>query len=265
MFGMDNPGQVIPQLQQYVSGGRLELAEVIASELVEVLLAKKKRDLENQAWLVEAARIACSVFEERGKAKRAWAAAQTLHVQRKKLKAMLVKDENASGLQNLLSLGPDDHILAARAAAGTKKFSKAAKHTKQVQKLVKGHLGGKIVAAQIHMIAKGHMKQATTAILELVMQLDASGPIIRSGGAYQISPDGQNSTDLNWLINNMKYWLNEDAGLTQKATLSLKECLEGLERQMAAIESGEQAANAKLQSAVDSLVPTVDYHSYSRS
>ena len=36
-----------------------------------------------------------------------------------------------------------------------------------------------------------------------------------------------------------------------------------IERQIAAIMSGEQAADAKLQAAVDSLVPTHDYHTYS--
>ncbi|MDP6235907.1 MAG: hypothetical protein QF364_08705, partial [Candidatus Poseidoniaceae archaeon] len=36
-----------------------------------------------------------------------------------------------------------------------------------------------------------------------------------------------------------------------------------IEKQIAAIMSGEQAANAKLQAAVDSLVPTHDYHTYS--
>ena len=36
-----------------------------------------------------------------------------------------------------------------------------------------------------------------------------------------------------------------------------------IERQIAAIAAGEQAANARLQAAVDSLVPTHDYHTYS--
>jgi hypothetical protein len=36
-----------------------------------------------------------------------------------------------------------------------------------------------------------------------------------------------------------------------------------IERQIAAIMSGEQAANVRLQAAVDSLVPTHDYHTYS--
>ena len=36
-----------------------------------------------------------------------------------------------------------------------------------------------------------------------------------------------------------------------------------IERQIAAIMTGEQAANARLQAAVDSLVPTHDYHTYS--
>jgi hypothetical protein len=37
-----------------------------------------------------------------------------------------------------------------------------------------------------------------------------------------------------------------------------------LERQIASIKSGEQAANAKLQAAIDTLQPAVDYHEYSR-
>ena len=35
-----------------------------------------------------------------------------------------------------------------------------------------------------------------------------------------------------------------------------------IERQISAIMAGEQAANARLQAAVDSLVPTHDYHTY---
>ena len=36
-----------------------------------------------------------------------------------------------------------------------------------------------------------------------------------------------------------------------------------IESQISAIRAGEQAANARLQAAVDSLVPTHDYHTYS--
>jgi hypothetical protein len=34
---------------------------------------------------------------------------------------------------------------------------------------------------------------------------------------------------------------------------------------MESIATGEQAANARLQSAIDSLEPVVDYHEYSQS
>lgn len=265
MFGMDNPGQVIPQLQHYAAEGRLELAEVLAGELVQVLLAKKKRDLDEQKWLVEAARIAANVFEQRGKMKRSWAAAQTLHKQLKVLKKMQIKEEDTQGLQLLISQSPDDHIQAARSAAGCKKLSKALNHAKKADKMVKGHLGGKIVAAQSYVLAKGSLKSASSEILALIDQLQKSGPVIKSGGGHQITPEGQSPTDLTWLLSSLKYWLNDEFELPPKAANPLKDCIAELERQMSAIEAGEQAANAKLQSAVDKLVPAVDYHSYSRS
>ena len=41
------------------------------------------------------------------------------------------------------------------------------------------------------------------------------------------------------------------------------EIQQDIESQISAIMAGEQAANARLQAAVDSLVPTHDYHTYS--
>ncbi|HIG02864.1 MAG TPA: hypothetical protein EYQ53_00550 [Candidatus Poseidoniales archaeon] len=265
MFGMDNPGQVIPQLRQYAAEGRLELAEVIAAELVEVLLAKKKRDIDEQKWLVEAARLAANVFEQRGKTKHSWAAVQTLHKQQKVLKTMLTKAEDAEGVQQIIANGPNDHIQAARSAAGCKKLPKALKHANKADKMVGGHLGAKIVAAQSHILAKGNMKGASSAILALIGQLEKSGSVIRTGDGYQIAPEGQSPTDLTWLLSSLKYWLNDDFNMPPKAAEPLRKCIAELERQIAAIEAGEQAANAKLQSAVEKLVPAVDYHSYSRS
>ena len=42
MFGMDDPGQVLPQIKRYVEDGRLEISEVMAVELVSKLRAEKK-------------------------------------------------------------------------------------------------------------------------------------------------------------------------------------------------------------------------------
>jgi hypothetical protein len=109
------------------------------------------------------------------------------------------------------------------------------------------------------------MNGASSAILALIEQLEKSGSVIRTGGGYQIAPEGQSPTDLTWLLSSLKYWLNDDLKMPPKAAEPLRKCIAELERQIAAIEAGEQAANAKLQSAVEKLVPAVDYHSYSRS
>ena len=52
--------------------------------------------------------------------------------------------------------------------------------------------------------------------------------------------------------------------LPAKASVALDAVKRELERQIASIEAGEQAANAKLQAAIDTLQPAVDYHEYSR-
>ena len=48
MFGMSNPEQVISQFERYAQEGRLEIAEVMSTELAERLLNEKKRDLQKQ-------------------------------------------------------------------------------------------------------------------------------------------------------------------------------------------------------------------------
>ena len=52
--------------------------------------------------------------------------------------------------------------------------------------------------------------------------------------------------------------------LPAKASVALDSAKREIERQIASIEAGEQAANAKLQAAIDTLQPAVDYHEYSR-
>ena len=60
-------------------------------------------------------------------------------------------------------------------------------------------------------------------------------------------------------------WLQPSSGLNPTVAENLARRLASLNSQKAAIESGEQAANARLQSAIDSLQPAVDYHEYSQS
>jgi len=70
MFGMDDPVKVLNQLRHYVTDGRLEIAEVMAEELTNLLLSEKKRTMGNQELLVLALRDHANILEIRKNGKR---------------------------------------------------------------------------------------------------------------------------------------------------------------------------------------------------
>jgi hypothetical protein len=64
------------------------------------------------------------------------------------------------------------------------------------------------------------------------------------------------------LLSDIARWLRPELYLPAKAAVELMGAKQEIERQIAAIESGEQAADARLQAAIDTLQPTMDYHEY---
>ncbi len=264
MFGMDDPGQVLPQIKRYVEDGRLEISEVMAVELVAKLRAEKKRNLEVQNWLVEAARIAADVLEQREKFTRALAAAMTLEKERRPLRSMLAELQ-PDAVATLDLQAAEDYVIAARIAAQCGKLSKAMKWAKKAEKTVPGHLASAIVSVQAHILAKKNLRGATKPALALAARLGEVGPVISNSGTFSLIPQGQPATDLTWLLGNLDYWLDPSQQLPEKAAAALRHISSDLRAQMAAIESGEQAANAQLQAAVDKLNPNTDYYSYSRN
>lgn len=264
MFGMDSPGQVLPQIQRYAQEGRLEIAEVMSTELVSVLSKKKGRSLDEQRWLVDAARLATSVLEQRGKSKQAWAAAQTLNKQRRKLHSMLVDAKAGDELAGMDSQRAEDHVISARAAGAAGKLSAASKQAGLAEKAVPNHLGAVIAAVQVHALAKSNLRKAGKPVMRLVKRLGEVGPIIHNSSGFELQPSGQVATQVDWLLANIEHWLDPSLSLPEKPAEALRTCAEGLRAQVVAIESGEQAANARLQAQIDKLNPSVDYHTYSR-
>ena len=65
MFGAADPEQAIAQLEAYYREGRGERAEVMASALVDQLMAQKDRDDDTQGILVKGLRILAGVFNSR--------------------------------------------------------------------------------------------------------------------------------------------------------------------------------------------------------
>ena len=84
MFGATDPEQAIAQLEAYYREGRGERAEVMASALVDQLIAQKDRDDGTQGILVRGLRILAGVLNSRGKYKRARTTIGMLHKHRNK-------------------------------------------------------------------------------------------------------------------------------------------------------------------------------------
>ena len=59
MFGMQDPSQTLHQIERYMQEGRLELSEVMATQFCDMMLAKKKRDAQQQIFLLKGLRLMC--------------------------------------------------------------------------------------------------------------------------------------------------------------------------------------------------------------
>jgi hypothetical protein len=226
MFGAADPEQAISQLEAYHSEGRGERVEVMASALVDQLMAQKSRDDSTQGILVKALRILASVLNGRGKYKRARITIGLLHKHRN-------KHAKAAG-HDLVATAADYHLAgfihanAGKAGAAKKAFAKC-------EKLQPGHLAAALDVAE----QCGHNKR-------LAKLYPLAGSVVSKNGAYILQIEDRPAADA------------KRVGIALGGDIQAD-----IERQIAAIMSGEQAADAKLQAAVDSLVPKHDYHSYS--
>ena len=90
------------------------------------------------------------------------------------------------------------------------------------------------------------------------------GPVNRVGESFQLQPENTEAQPLESLLSDLVRWLKPELALPAKASVALDASKRELNRQIASIEAGEQAANAKLQAAIDTLEPAIDYHEYSR-
>ena len=226
MFGASNPQQALHQLENYHREGRLERAEVLASDMTDRLMMLKERDGDTQTALVKGLRLLSSILNDRSKFKRAQLTVKLLHKQRNRLGKMVGHD---------LVQAAEDYRLAGCINANYGKKGAAKRAFAKCEKMQPGHLAAALEAAELTGFTK-----------RLVKLFPSAGPVIKSGDTFVFQPANRPAADARRI-----------------AVVLGGEVQSEIERQIAAIESGEQAANARLQAAVDSLVPTHDYHSYS--
>ena len=228
MFGASDPNQALLQLESYHREGRLELAEVMASDMTDRLMSRNDRDDAAQAILVKGLRILAGILHTREKYKRARITIGTLHKHRNRLGKAVGHD---------FAQAAEDYRLAGCIHAAAGKNGAAKRAFKRCQKLQSGHLAAALDAAE----NCGNIKA-------LAKMLSKAGPVIRANGIFVFQIQNR-----------------PDADARRIAMVLGGETQSDIERQIAAIEAGEQAANVRLQAAMDKLTPKHDYHSYSKN
>ena len=228
MFGTTNPEQAISQLEAYHREGRSERAEVMASALVDQLMAQRPRDEATQDFLVRGLRILAAVLNSRAKYKRARTTIAILHKQRNILGKSVGHD--------FITAAADYHLAGfIHSNAGKKRA--AAKAFAKCEKLQPGH-----IAAALDLAEQCGNKKTLAKLVSI------AGPVISKNGTFVLEIESRPPADAKRIGQILGGDIQSD-----------------IESQISAIISGEQAANARLQAAVDSLVPAHDYHEYSSS
>ena len=261
---MGDPATVIDQYRRYVQDGRLEISEVMASELSDLLLSKKGRSLTEQGHLVTALRDLAKIQEMRTKWKESRAAASMLVKSRKRYVKLLKSNGMQSEAKVSAKAEASDEVQRGRVRAHEGALRAALSHWKRARKVQPSLIEAYWRPLEAHESIKSSLKGAGKVGLALAKILTSVGPVNRVGDSFQLQPENTEAQPLETLLSDISRWLKPELALPAKASVALDASKRELNRQIASIEAGEQAANAKLQAAIDTLQPSIDYHEYSR-
>ena len=246
MFGMSDPNQTLSQMVRYFDEGRHEMVEVMASEFTSMLLANKQRDGAIQALLVKGIRIFAEVLSIRKKHKLALQATSVLLRERKKLEKILTQSA-PSLLEKLTPLEQDLSTIGhVHATAG--KNSKAKKFFMKANNVTPGNIAALLALCQVDGTKTKHANRLAAAV-------ESGGPVILENGEFFIRPEHAPGSQIDPILAVFETCERQHPACVEQALRIRKECDE--------ITSGIQAANARLQSAMDSLTPKHDYYQYS--
>ncbi len=246
MFGMSDPNQTLSQMIRYFEEERHEMVEVMASEFTSMLLANKQRDGATQTLLVKGVRILAEVLSIRGKSKLAIQATSVLLRERKKLEKIL--SQTAPTLLSKLTPIEQDYRTIGSVFAKAGKNTKAKKFFLKAHKDTPGNIAALVAACEVDGLK-------TKLCKTLASEIQSSGPVILENGAYFLKPEHASEIQIDSALAVLETCSHKHTECAEQAQRIRKECDE--------IARGVQAANERLQSAMDSLQPKHDYYQYS--
>ena len=261
MFGMSNPEQVISQFERYAQEGRLEIAEVMSTELVERLLNEKQKDIQKQKFLVRALRGNSSILLQREKYKLCKNACLVLKKQRKVLNRMAKKTKKVDMYDSNISTVANDEIILACAEIGLKHLYRAIKALNKGYKLRPLNVEICVLMLEARYSVKGNLNRSKTSCKKLINSLNSCGPVILENGIFIFKPENYVATNVIHLLSRIEKICNVKT-LDSHYKKKIEECVNQINSQIKAINEGTQAANIKLAKAIDSLNVETDYYSY---
>ena len=211
-----------------------------------------------------ALRDLANIQEMRSKWKESRAAASMLSKSRKQYARLLRSNGMRDEARTVSNAAGGDEVQRGRVRAHEGTLRAALAHWKRARKVQPHLIEAYWRPIEAHERIKSTLKGAGKAGLSLAKILTSVGPVGRVGESFQLQPENTEAQPLDSLLADLSRWLKPELALPAKASVALEAAKRELERQITSIEAGEQAANAKLQAAIDTLQPTVDYHEYSR-
>jgi hypothetical protein len=248
MFGMSDPAQTILQIDRYSSEGRLELAEVMATEFCQLMLTKHGEDVQQLVYLVKGLRLLCTIHFKRKKGHDGLKWISKLHSFRNKLYRYLNK--NAPHLLDSLPSPGEDFHLSGNLHAQAGKIGKARKMYKKSASFLE-----KPIEVWSDAVLNGIFDSKTYSLL--IDACEQHKGVSRINGEFWVHSTSGAKVN----IETVKNALNTIKASPQHEQQGSK-FIQFLQDEMTKIDAGERAANAQLEAALQSLQPKHDYYEY---
>jgi hypothetical protein len=262
MFGMDDPSKVVDQIRSYIAESRLELAEVMAQELSTHLL-NSKRDKDLDQVLVLVLREWTLVLFMREQWKDAHSAAVRLAKARKIQMRRIRASGDIEAFSNAIQLEVEDLIIHGRIESSRGRLSASRKKFSSAIKLDPYHIEARVSKIGSRWRIKGNLKGAKSDVLDLLKTLEKSDGVERIGGVLGMRVSNSPFVSTDRILEILNGCTDSSLGLPNIIIEKSQKFKQKISTEIAAIESGERESNARLAAAIDSLTPSVDYHSYS--